>query len=110
MAKMRGFWAKKRLFRLPGRRGCAAVGAGLLLMLASQAGAADLEEAQKLYKTGDYGACIVLGEKALGGEELGSEWWVVKTQAELASGKYEDALKSFRRGNEIYDNLQLDLA
>ena len=48
--------------------------------------------------------------KALAADDFGSDWWVVKTRAELASGRYEDALKTFQRGNEIYDNLQLDMA
>ena len=56
--------------------------------------AADLAEAEKLFRSGKYAECerLVTDEIAKGAETAG--WWVLKIQSEIARGKYDVAGKT----------------
>jgi tetratricopeptide (TPR) repeat protein len=58
------------------------------------AGAGDLEEAADLLRTGRYDECERQATAALQGGERGEDWYALKIQAEMARGKYDDALES----------------
>jgi tetratricopeptide (TPR) repeat protein len=71
---------------------------GLLLTLAlgwsATAVAADLEEAEKLYRTGRYDECARLVDEEMGGSGWSEPWRHLKIKAELATGKYDEAKAS----------------
>jgi tetratricopeptide (TPR) repeat protein len=56
--------------------------------------AADLKEAQDLYLSGDYPACIEAAEGMVRSRPASEEWQLVLSQALLASGKYPEAYKA----------------
>ena len=58
------------------------------------AGAADLEEAAKLLRTGRYEECEKQASAALQGGTHSEDWYALKIRAEMARGKYEEALES----------------
>jgi tetratricopeptide (TPR) repeat protein len=72
-------------------------------MLVIPASAAELAEAQKLFKSGKYVECIESCSKAIESNEWGDGWWVLKARAELTTGKYAQALKTYETGVDRYD-------
>ena len=73
-----------------------------------------LSDGRKLFNKGEYDACIELCQKVTKGDDLGSEgarWWVLQIQAQLATGKYAEALASYKAGAGMHgSNLALKLA
>ena len=51
-------------------------------------GAADLEEAANLLRTGRYEECEKLASAALENGTPGEDWYALKIRAEMARGKY----------------------
>ena len=67
------------------------------------ASAADLAEAQKLFKTGHYDECLVDCAEAIdGGEGDRESWWLLKVRAELTVGQYAEALESLEGALERF--------
>src|SRR5262249_51150094 len=61
---------------------------------ASSARAADLDQAEALYRAGKYDECARLAEQEIAGRGWGDRWRSLKLAAELARGKYAEALTS----------------
>lgn len=62
-----------------------------LLLPAAAAAAADLPQAEQLYRSGKYADCIDYAAKALAAREFNELWPLLKVQSELALGRYADA-------------------
>jgi tetratricopeptide (TPR) repeat protein len=70
----------------------------LLLILAGPTTAADLEEAEALYRTGKYDECArVAAEEIAGAQGWGERWRILKVSAEMQRGKYAEAMDSLER-------------
>lgn len=68
------------------------------LAAAPAASAADLEEAEGLFRTGRYDECAALvAEEAAGGGHVPA-WSFLKARSELARGKYPEALATLEEG------------
>lgn len=74
----------------------------------------ELSDARTLFSKGEYARCIEVCQKATKTDDLGSDgagWWTLLVQAELATGKYEAALASYKAGAQLHgSNLALKLA
>ena len=70
--------------------------AGCLLLLLAPATlvAADLPQAEQLYRSGKYADCVDYAAKAIAAAEFNEHWPLVKIKSELALGRYADALKT----------------
>ena len=64
--------------------------------------AAELDDAQKLYHSGKYAECIDACQKAIEGNAWPEGWRLLKIRAELATGKYAEALKSYEATVAVY--------
>ena len=85
------------------RRLSLAVSLLLLSLLAPlAASAATLAEARKLYDTGDYSGCIEACKLGTEANRWFEEWWILKIKAELTTGAYAEALKSFEAAHQIH--------
>jgi tetratricopeptide (TPR) repeat protein len=71
---------------------------GLLFACATGAVAADLEEAETLFRTGKYDECAKAAADAIRGGEWSERWRILKVQSELARGKDVEALASLTDG------------
>jgi tetratricopeptide (TPR) repeat protein len=70
----------------------------LFLVLAGPAGAADLEEAEALFRAGKYDECARMAAEEIAGVQGWSERWrTLKISAEMEQGKYDEALDSLQR-------------
>lgn len=56
--------------------------------------AADLKQAETLYRSGKYSESIDAAEKAMAGGEISEAWPVLKLRGELTLGRYADARKT----------------
>ena len=65
--------------------------------------AADLDDAQKLYRSGKYEECIEACAKGVEGISRDENWWILKARAELATGKYPQALETFEAAQSRYE-------
>lgn len=91
--------------------------AGLLAILFTCAGwflitpashAETLSEAEVLYQTGEYQKCIEVAEAGIAGSPFSSEWRIWKLRAEMAIGRYDDALATVEEAKKISSrNLRL---
>jgi len=61
-----------------------------------------LTDCQTAWQTGDYGKCLELATAAIEARSYGEEWPVLKARAELALGRYPEALASVAAGIERY--------
>ena len=66
----------------------------VVLGLSAPAVAADLQEAEKLFRTGRYDECVRLVDDEMGGNGWSEPWRHLKIKAELATGKYDEAKTS----------------
>ena len=66
--------------------------------------AADLSEAESLYKSGKYDECIAMTGKAIEDNAFSEHWRLLKIRCELDTGKYEDALKTLEVALERYSH------
>lgn len=53
--------------------------------------AADVDECERLFKHGDYDACIAMASEAVQRHSYGERWRVLKVRAELQTGRYAQA-------------------
>jgi tetratricopeptide (TPR) repeat protein len=71
-------------------------------------GAAELEEAEDLYRTGKYSECAALSASEIDRGSWEERWHILKVQAELAEGKYGRALETLEQALDANGwNLQL---
>lgn len=75
-----------------------------LLFLAPAVQAADLSEAETLFKSGKYDECITITAKAIEDNAFSEHWRILKIQCELETGKYEDALKTLQVALDRYSH------
>lgn len=61
-----------------------------------------LTDCQTAWQTGDYARCLELATAAIEARSYGEEWPILKARAELALGKYPEALASVAAGIERY--------
>ena len=59
------------------------------------AAAPSLNDAQKLYQTGDYAGCAAACELGVEDNRWLEAWWLLKVRAEMATGQYLAALKTY---------------
>ncbi len=73
----------------------------------------DLAAAREQFNKGQYTQCIDQCTRATKDDDVGSgnaAWWVLQIKAQLATGKYADALKTYNAAIAIHDsNVQLRL-
>ncbi len=67
----------------------------LLVAALPSALAAELEEGQKLFRTGHYEECAAMAAKEAPQSWRDDGWDLLKIESELARGKYEEAARSF---------------
>ena len=85
-----------------------ALSAAAILFLPLSAGAADLFEATRLFRTGKYAECIDYTAKAIADETFNENYRLLKIRAELETGLYADALKSWEDASQRFPfSLQL---
>ena len=58
-----------------------------LLLTTSHVSAAELEDATKALRAGDYATCIKITDKAVQARLFGEEYYLLKAEAELATGE-----------------------
>ena len=64
---------------------------------------APFDEALQRYRTGDYAGCIAACDTTLS-EMLGDEdWWMLKVRAQMAIGRYADALETWQLALDRHD-------
>lgn len=71
-------------------------------LAASLQAAVTVAECQKMLATGQYNECLEATTKAIAERSYGEEWPILKTQSEMALGKYPEALASIAAGIERY--------
>jgi tetratricopeptide (TPR) repeat protein len=64
--------------------------------LASGAGGAEIDEAEQLFRAGKYDECAAMAAEEISGGLWGESWGRLKVRAELARGKYDDAMATAR--------------
>lgn len=77
-------------------------GLAILLVVASPVVAADMEETRKLLISGKYDACIEVAGKAIDDRVFGEEWYAFKAEAEMQTGRYQDAFETISAGLTRY--------
>lgn len=77
-----------------------------LLLSAGQAGsnaaAAELSECREMLRTGQYAECIAATAEAFVKRRYGESWPVLQAEAEMALGRYGEALRTVELGVERY--------
>ncbi|MDG3004353.1 tetratricopeptide repeat protein [Paludisphaera mucosa] len=77
---------------------------------ASPAEAADLDEVQRLFRTGRYDECAAEAAREVAKGWRGDDWYVLKIRSELARGRYAEAGASLTEARKRYPaSLTLDL-
>ncbi len=101
---MRSYLTNDRAPRRLRRTFLRAVVWGCMAMAGFAAGAvaADLEEAAKLLRTGRYDECEKQAIAALEGGERDEAWDVLRIRAEMARGKYDEAMHSLKEATRHY--------
>lgn len=77
-------------------RPAVAVLVGGLSMVEASARAASLDDAQRLLRTGQYVECIAACKPSTDAGVRFESWWLCRIDAELALGRYGDALASYQ--------------
>ncbi|MCA9022051.1 MAG: tetratricopeptide repeat protein, partial [Planctomycetaceae bacterium] len=62
----------------------------------------EIENCEQLFRTGEYQKCINTAEAAILKKSYGSEWPLLKAQAELAVGQYAEARQTIDAGLKRY--------
>src|SRR5438876_6183068 len=70
----------------------------LLLLIAVPSRAQSIEAAQKLLRAGNYAECAATCDRAIASSDWRESWWLLKIRAELATGLYAEALKTYESG------------
>lgn len=68
----------------------------LLPVALAGAAPADLTETERLYRVGDYAACIEAAAEAMTAGDGDEDWPLLKIKAEMTLGRYADALKTLQ--------------
>ena len=74
----------------------------LVLSLASSSLAAEVDDARKLLIKGDYAECIQVASKAIDSRAFGEDWYLLKAEAEMQTGRYKDAYETISAGLTRY--------
>ena len=83
-----------------GGRAVLALVLAVSVLTGAGAAGADLEDAEKLFKSGHYLECIAACAEGVSGNRPDEGWWVLKMRAELATGQYPQALETFDAATE----------
>ena len=67
------------------------------------AAAADLDDAKKLFKSGQYLECVAACAEGAAEERFDEEWPILKIRAELATGQYPQALETFAAAADRFE-------
>src|SRR5688572_12547608 len=59
--------------------------------------------AEKLFRLGEYQQVIEMADKAIAARQLDERWYLLKIRAEMATGRYAEAMKSYEAGGGRYD-------
>src|SRR5687768_5866870 len=101
-------WMLMLLSRTPNPRPF--VSRGLLLCIAFHlcltfplAAAEQLSDAKKLFNSGQYEQSRVACRAAIEAKQRDEGWWLLKIRAELATGQYADALKTYENAAAVYE-------
>lgn len=70
--------------------------------LSPSASAAELNECREMLRTGQYAECIAATAEAFAKRRYGESWPVLQTEAEMALGRYGEALRTVELGVERY--------
>ena len=73
-------------------------------MLISAGSAAEIGDAEKLFKSGQYSECAKLAAREIEDESWDEDWPYLKASAELAEGKYAQALETIEQALQQYDS------
>ncbi len=73
-------------------------------LAATPAGADDLATAREMFFKGQFAKCIEQSEQAINRGDTDEDWFLLKAQAELASGQYRQAVASVDEGLEENPN------
>lgn len=76
---------------------------GAFVLSPASASAAELADAQKLFKSGKYAECIAASTQGIAEARFNEEWWVLKLRAELATGQFAEALETFDAATDRHD-------
>src|SRR5687768_5894107 len=68
----------------------------LILLLTPLAPAADLSDARKLFDAGRYADCRRMAQAAVAQGAWQEDWRLMQIEAELATGEYDAALKTYQ--------------
>src|SRR5688572_2502153 len=79
------------------------IGMAVLLGVAQPALAIDFADAEKLFRSGKYAEVIDAAAKTIDAGDGDEDWHRLKIRAELAGGKYPEALKSYEAAVDRYD-------
>lgn len=80
--------------------GPAVVAAIALCLTTAPARAAELADAQKLYRSGKYAECLAACAAGIEENRWSEGWWLLKVRAELTVGAHADALKTYQAAQE----------
>lgn len=87
----------------PSVRGCFRLFAFVsTCFLAVNLSAADLEQTRKLLLSGDYAECIKIAGKSIDERVFGEDWYLLKAEAEMQTGHYQDAYETISGGLTRY--------
>src|SRR4051812_24744822 len=70
----------------------------LLALLVGSSARADVADATKQLWAGQYSQCIDSCRKAIDAKQTDENWWLLKIRAEMATGRYADALRTYQSG------------
>ena len=68
--------------------------AGFLITSAGTSHAASLDDAKKLFQTGQYDECIRQAQQAVDDGAFDEDWPLLLAKAQMATGKYPEAMSS----------------
>ena len=72
------------------------------LLMAGTTAAADLEQTRKALIAGQYADCINTAAEAIHQRVFGEDWYLIKTEAEVQSGQYQEAYETVSSGLNRY--------
>ena len=64
--------------------------------------AADVEQTRKSLIVGEYQECIKVAAEAIHQRVFGEDWYLIKTEAEVQTGRYQDAFETISAGLNRY--------
>ena len=65
--------------------------------------AAEVADAQKLFWSGKYAECVAACDEAIEDREFDEEWYLLKIRAQLATGQYPQALRTYEEALDRHD-------